>query len=145
MFKSLKTVLSSSFSLSTNSWKTKLLTDWPAIVGNLHDKITLEKIHGDTIIIGVYDVSWLQELYMLSAVLLKTINGHLDKPYLKKIRLKYTTKKSTPVIIPKKKIKAPLERKKIPLNSLESGALLKIKDKEMRDALHLFLSRCKTK
>lgn len=145
MFKSLKTVLGNSFSLSTNSWKTKLLTDWPTIVGNLHDKITLEKIHGDTIIVGVYDVSWLQELYMLSAVLLKTINGHLDKPYLKKIRLKYATKKSTRKVLPKQKSKAPIERKKIKLNALESGALLKIKDKDMRDALHLFLSRCKTK
>ena len=145
MFKSLKTVLGNSFSLSTNSWKTKLLTDWPTIVGNLHDKITLEKIQGDTIIVGVYDVSWLQELYMLSGVLLKTINGHLDKPYLKKIRLKYATKKSTRAIIPKQKPKAPVEREKIKLNALESGALLKIKDKDMRDALHLFLSRCKTK
>lgn len=143
--KSLKTVLEGSFSLSTNSWKTKLLTEWPTIVGNLHDKITLEKIHGDTIIIGVYDVSWLQELYMLSAVLLKTINSHLDKPYLKKIRLKYATKKNNPIVVTKKKIEPTVERKKIELNAMESGALLKIKDNEMREALHLFLSRCKTK
>lgn len=144
MFKSLKTVLDGSFSLSTNSWKTKLLTEWPTIVGNLNDKITLEKIHGDTLIIGVYETSWLQELYMLSSVLIKTINSHLDKPYIKRIRLKYATKTTSKSIVPKKKIVVPVERKKITLNALESHALLKIKDKDMRDALHLFLSRCKT-
>ena len=144
MFKPLKSILKGSFSLSTNSWKTKLLTQWPAIVGNLNDKITLEKIQEDTLIIGVYETSWLQELYMLSSVLIKTINSHLDKPYIKRIRLKYATKKSTPSVIAKKKNVAPVKRKKITLNSLESGALLKIKDQDMRDALHLFLSRCKS-
>jgi len=143
MFKSVKTLLKGSFSLNTNSWKTKLLTEWPTIVGNLHDKITLEKIHEDTVIIGVYDASWLHELYMLSAVLLKTLNSHLDKPYIKKIRLKHATKNT--IKTPKQKQKAPLERKKATLNALESHALLKIKDKDMREALHSFLSRCKTK
>lgn len=146
MFKSLKSVLDSSFSLSTNSWKTKLLTEWPTIVGNLNDKITLEKIHGDTLIIGVYETSWLQELYMLSSVLIKTINSHLDKPYIKRIRLKYATKNNTPSSLTKtKKMPPVIERKKITLNALESRTLLKIKDKDMREALHLFLSRCKTK
>lgn len=146
MFKSLKSVLKGSFALSNNSWKTKLLTEWPTIVGSLHDKITLEKIHGDTLIIGVYETSWLQELYMLSSVLIKTINSHLDKPYIKKIRLKYATKNSSKIVIPKKiQKKAPVERKKAPLNALEARALLKIKDIDMRNALHLFLSRCKTK
>lgn len=145
MFKSLKTVLNGSFSLSTNSWKTKLLTEWPTIVGNLHDKITLEKIHGDTLIIGVYETSWLQELYMLSSVLIKTINSHLDKPYIKRIRLKYATKKTSQAPLTKKKKEAVVVREKITLNALESRTLLKIKDKDMREALHLFLSRCKTK
>lgn len=146
MFKSLKSVLKGSFALSNNSWKTKLLTEWPTIVGNLNDKITLEKIHGDTLIIGVYETSWLQELYMLSSVLIKTINSHFDKPYIKKIRLKYATKNSSKIIIPKKIQKTvPVERKKATLNALETRALLKIKDKDMRNALHLFLSRCKTK
>lgn len=143
MFKSLKSVLSSSFALSTNSWKSKLLTEWPTIVGNLQDKMILEKIHGDTVVIGVYEASWLQELYMLSTVLIKTINSHLDKPYIKKIRFKHATKNIQKAAYPQKQ--APLERKKVTLNALESRALLKIKDVEMQEALHSFLSRCKTK
>lgn len=144
MFKSLKSVIDGSFSLSTNSWKTKLLTDWPNIVGNLHDKMTLEKIHGDTLIIGVYEASWLHELYMLSSVIIKTINNHLDKPYIKKIRFKHAAK-SYKKIIPKNIQNKPIERTKVSLNALESRALSKIKDQEMKDALHLFLSRCKEK
>ncbi|MFT6765319.1 MAG: hypothetical protein ACJAZS_000194 [Alteromonas naphthalenivorans] len=145
MFKSLKHVLNGSFSMNTNSWKTKLLSEWPTIVGSLHDKITLEKIYEDTIVIGVYEAAWLQELYMLSSVLIKTINGHLDKPYIKKIRFKHATR-----IEQKKNFKKTIKtqstpREKVTLNSLEARALLKIKDVEMRNSLHLFLSRCKTK
>ena len=141
MFRSLKVLLSSSFK-TPNAWKTKLLADWPEIVGNLHDKMTLEKVYEDTLIIGVYEACWLQELYMLSSVLIKTINEHLDIPHIKKIRFKHASRKVEKKI--KVKIKEPTTpRIKITLNSMEAQALLKIKDEEMRSALHLFLSRCK--
>jgi hypothetical protein len=145
MFKTLKSVLKGSFGINTNSWKTKLLSEWPTIVGTLHDKMTVEKVYEDTIVIGVYEASWLQELYMLSAVLIKTINSHLDKPYIKKIRFKHASRTVQKHTVKKHFKKTTTERKKITLNSIEARALLKIKDKDTRDALHSFLSRCKTK
>lgn len=144
MFKSLKTVIATTIG-QPQCWKKKLLADWPTIVGNLHSRMHLEKVYDDTLIIGVYDSSWLNELYLLSNVLIKTINQSLEKPYIKNVRFKHTT----PIIsTAHKKIKEKKEekvRKKITLNSYEAQALLKIKDEEMRTALHLFLSRCKEK
>lgn len=143
MFKSLKTLLSSSFK-TPNAWKTRLLAEWPEVVGNLHDKMTLEKVYDDTLIIGVYEASWLQELYMLSGVLIKTINEHLGTPHIKKIRFKHATQKAEKRVKKKEK-KNTFVPSKITLNSTEAKALLNIKDEEMRTALHLFLSRCKRK
>lgn len=143
MFKSLKTLLDNSFT-GPQSWKTKLLSDWPEIVGNLHDKMCLEKVYDDTLVIGVYNTSWLQELYMLSSVIVKTVNQNLEQPYIKKIRFKHTSRKKT-VKTTIKKEQPIAAREKVQLNSYETQALLKIKDEEMRTALHLFLSRCKTK
>lgn len=145
MFKSLKSVLSSSFKISKNSWKTKLIAEWPTIIGNLHDKMTLEKVYEDFVVIGVYEASWLQELYMLSAVLIKTINSHLEQPYIKKIRFKHATRTTRKHPLKKTMTYSTEPRKKSILNSLEAKALLKIKDKDTREALHSFLSRCKEK
>ncbi len=144
MFKSLKTVLAATIG-QPQCWKRKLLAEWPTIVGTLHSRMNLEKVYDDTLIIGVYDSSWLNELYLLSHVLIKTINQALEKPYIKKVRFKHVVPlpSSAGKKIPEKK-EAPT-RVKITLNSYEAQALLKIKDEEMRTALHLFLSRCKEK
>ena len=83
----------------------------------------LEKIEGNTLIIGVYQASWLQELYLLSTVLLKTINNNLKYPYIKKLRFKHASplkKKSIQPII--KTIKK-IEYKPIVLSNKEVHAL----------------------
>ena len=143
MFKPIKSLLSPTIK-SSNSWKTQLLAQWPDIVGNLHSKMNLEKVYNDTLVIGVYDAGWLQELYMLSNVIIKIVNDHLKETRIKKIRFKHTV--YTPVKQKTKTKKSEsIPRKKIPLNSQEKKTLSRIKDVETRNALHLFLSRCKEK
>ena len=43
-------------------WRWLLLNHWPQIMGPLHEQVRLEKIEGTTLILGVYQSSWLQEL-----------------------------------------------------------------------------------
>lgn len=121
-------------------WKLTLLNQWEAIMGKLAQHATIEKIHDDTIIIGVYDSSWLQELYLLSPTLLHTINQHLDRPRLKQIRFKQTMrstkKESTPKEEPTK------IKKEVRLNATEETALERIQDPALQKALKSFLVRC---
>ena len=123
-----------------NNWKLQLLQNWDSIFGNLSTKVHLEKVTDDTIVLGVIDACWMQELYMLSHILLKTINEKLDQPRIKKLRFKRVGN-------PKqyKHLKAPprkKEAKPVVLSSAEEQALNTIEDPELRTVLKKFLIRC---
>ncbi|MCF7900417.1 DUF721 domain-containing protein [Candidatus Babeliales bacterium] len=139
MAQQLKHLLRSVF--KKENWKLELLSNWESVVGNLADKMRLEKIEGGTLHIGVYQSSWMHELYLLSAVLKKTINTHLGNTYITHIRLKYVEKTS---IKEQKQIKTvqKIIYTPIVLTTKEEHALTKIKDSELQKALHNFLSRC---
>jgi len=87
MAKPIKNILDS-FLKTNNSWKAQLLQDWPKIIGKLQDKVSIEKVQDSTLVLSVADACWLQELYLLSPVLLKTINQKLDRPRIKRLRFK---------------------------------------------------------
>jgi hypothetical protein len=123
-----------------DSWKVQLLSNWDSIVGNLKNKMRLEKVENNYLVIGVYEASWLQELYMLSSVLIKTINQSLDKNRITHIKFVHTTVKKNKE--KKIKIEKIIDRKPISLNKIEQEALIRIKDPELKSALHGFLSRC---
>ncbi len=136
--KSLKDLLSNTFQAT---WKTKLLTEWPTIMGNLKDQVTLEKIYDDNLVLGVRDTSWLHELYMLSPVLIKSINAHLEKPYIKTIRLKQSTATKKKELIPEP---APVSHASKPLllHTKDHKALASIKDDSLKNVIKTFLHRC---
>ncbi|PKN03351.1 hypothetical protein CVU75_02690 [Candidatus Dependentiae bacterium HGW-Dependentiae-1] len=125
----------------THDWKITLLRSWPDIVGPLCSKVSVEKITEDTMLLVVQDSCWLQELYLLSPVLLKTINKTLDAPRIKNLRFRVA---SSAVKKEKKRNveikKQPL--KKVYLNPTEEAALKKIGDQELTHALRQFLVRC---
>jgi hypothetical protein len=91
------------------NWKTDLLYKWNDIIGPLHSKVRIEKVYENTLILGVFNSCWMQELYLLAPLLIKTINEKLDQPYIKEIRFKHIgikkqkTIKITPTVIKKKK------------------------------------------
>jgi len=110
-------------------------------MGKLANHVTIEKIYPDTIILGVYDSCWLQELYLLSATLLQTINQNLDQPRIKQLRFKQTTRKK----------KAPTQQidtmpkfttTDVSMSQSEQVALSRITDESMRAVLKSFLIRC---
>ncbi len=123
-----------------HNWKLQLLQNWPTILGHLNTKVHLEKIHDDTLVLGVSDSCWLQELYMLSPLLLRTINKKLDAPRIKSLRFKkvgikrQTHKKATVV--------KRHSYKEVPLTHKQEEALHNIKDPALRIAMSDFLRRC---
>ncbi len=121
------------------NWKIDLLYRWNDIIGSLHNKVRIEKIHDDILILGVIHSCWMQELYILSPLLIKTINEKLDQPHIKEIRFKHVgVKKSKQNIIrPQATIK-----KNITLSTQDERTLAKIADPVLREALKTFRMRC---
>jgi hypothetical protein len=124
-----------------HDWKIALLRSWPDIVGPLATKVRIEKITENALVLGVQDSCWLQELYLLSPMLLKTINKTLDQPRIKTLRFMVadiTIKNGK-----KKSLEQPKQPpKKVYLNSTEQAALSAIVDQELSHALRQFLVRC---
>lgn len=139
MAQALKVLLNSVLK-TESTWKTDLLTHWPEIVGDLGSKVTLEKIQDTTLVLSVANASWMQELYLLSPLLLRTINEKLDQPRIKHLRFKQAELKkarpsrSVPQQVP--------QLQEIHLSSREQAALAKINDPQLSSALKRFLTRC---
>jgi len=124
-----------------DNWKTKLLYNWRDIIGNLHEKVTIEKINNDTMVLGVCNSCWMQELYLLSPVLLKTINESLDQPRIKQLRFIHAGRKKQKQ---KKTTHAQPQRaqKSRALSPAEQKVLENITDPTLRKALEEFRMRC---
>jgi hypothetical protein len=122
------------------NWKTDLLYRWNDIIGSLNSKVRIEKIYDDTLVLGVFHPCWMQELYLLSPLLIKTINEKLDQPYIKQIRFKQTCLKH------RKKNNscqsATKKKKEIILTKEDEHTLAKIADPALRDVLKAFRIRC---
>lgn len=129
--------------LEKEDWRLDLARDWNTIVGSLKTRVRLEKVYDDTLVIGVYEYQWMQELYLLSPVLKQQINEYLKKDRINHIRLKLVEDRKRKPIAPKTK---PLVRpKKVCLNSIQENALNEIPDTALQNSLVDFLGRCLAK
>ncbi len=135
----LKTFLDS-FIGQNDNWQLQLLKNWPTIVGTIKTKVQLLKIYDDMLIIGVFDSCWMQELYLLTPILLSMINEKLDKPRIQKLRFK--------TIVPSQQKKKSLitqtvrAKRAIVLQPKEIAMLETIKDEQLRVVLKDYLVRC---
>ncbi len=137
--KNLKSIFSTIMP-QTADWKLQLLSTWDTVMGNLASKVRLEKIQNDTLTLAVSDSCWLQELYLLTPMLIKNINAHLDEPRIKHLRFKkagVATKK--PALQPTSQQK---QHRPVTLTSQEQAALAAIQDPQLRSSLEQFLIRC---
>ncbi|MGE0206962.1 MAG: DUF721 domain-containing protein [Candidatus Babeliales bacterium] len=130
-----------SYIAEQKNWKALLLQQWPTIIGTLRERVTLEKIEDDMLVLGVYDSSWMQELYLLTPVILQTINANLDQPRIKRLRFKQVGRKKNKETGKEFSQKVNPETK-ILLTQQENDALANIKDEHLRDVLKKFLIRC---
>jgi hypothetical protein len=137
----LKSLLNSVMS-TEDDWRLRLVRQWPLIVGDLHGKMRLEKVAHDTVIIGVYDSHWMQELFMLSRVIIKTINEKLGANYVAKLRFILASAKE---IRKKKQSDAPINQKKrsaATMSPAQRKALSSVKDDQLQTILQQFFERC---
>lgn len=126
--------------LPSNKWELQLVQKWPTIIGDLQQHVHIEKMLGDTIILGVYDSSWLQELYMLSPLLLKNINKHLINHTIHNLRFKQTIKKYTKR--KEKSFHSNQTEKPAKLSMHHEKVLTKIADDDLKTSLIRYLARC---
>lgn len=139
--KSIKTLLTENTSFSSSAWQWQLASHWPDIMGNLTSIVSLEKLYGTTLILGVYEQSWIAELHMLSNVIIKTIHEHIKGIRIEKIIFKYVQK--TKKEKQEKKKHLPAHEFAVNLTSQEHHALRHIKDSELKEYLTHFLLSCK--
>ncbi|NBV40747.1 DUF721 domain-containing protein [bacterium] len=139
---SLQTLVSSYFQdTAHNNWKIQLILAWPTIIGNLADKVSIEKIKDHQLILRVQSASWMQELYCLSTMIIQKINNHLGKRVIHSVHFTLGTK-----VYKQKNTKqnSPFTEKTEPysLSTREKKVLSLIKDQELSKALEQFLHRC---
>jgi len=124
-----------------HAWKYNLMRNWQHIMGPLCSKVRIEKICDDTLVLGSASSCWMQELYLLSPLIIKTINQNLDKPRIKQIRFKKVG--ATPQSYSKKENTRQKQAvKEILLTLQQKQALEQIDDPQLRKALEQFLKRC---
>lgn len=138
MPKHVHTFLSSLLPKQEN-WKVQLLSNWQSIMGNLHTKVQLEKIYEDTLVLSVNNAAWLQELYLLSPMLLNAINQKLDQPRIKHLRFKQAGIRVAPIQKGETQTK---HYKHVAFTADERAVLNNMKDPQLREALQAFLIRC---
>ncbi len=126
--------------LEKDDWRLNLARQWDQVVGSLKTRIRLEKIYNDTLVIGVYEYHWMQELYLLSPELRQKVNHFLQEDRITHIRFKLVEEKKR---APSKPPPAPLVRpEKIVLTSSQKKALKCIEDNHLKESLIDFWGRC---
>ena len=127
-------------------WKMDLLERWEGLIGNLKDKVSIEKIERDVLTLGVVHPAWSQELFFLSDFLKDKINTALKAQRIKKIRFKTKGDVRKRVVATKKITQAQVdvcdidENIALPVNGEKSLQL--IKSEECRQALQRYYIRC---
>ncbi len=138
MIVNLTELLKTSWTRKTDAWRIRIITDWPQIAGNLQERARVEKVYDDTLILGVYDSCWMQELYLLSNMIMHKVNQYLGGKYILKIRLKYVQKQTFKSLSIMTEQVSEIQK----LTPLEQRSLQVVADPELQVVLQKFLIRC---
>jgi hypothetical protein len=130
-----------------DDWRIYLLQNWQSIIGALRNRIRLEKIQDTTLIIGVYESHWMQELYLLQRFIISTINKHLGYPRVMQLKFKLVENKnqeaSKETILPQRNTLKSNIIMPVILTYEQKKALHSIEDKQLQKMLVLYLTRCR--
>lgn len=127
--------------LPTNNWRLMLIKEWPTILGPLSNRVSIESIHEGTIVLGVNDACLMQELYLLSPLIVSTIQKTIGNSYIKQVRLK-RTEMTVYQSRSSQTIQRPCAQKTVSLTRVETHALECVNDLELREALKKYCIRC---
>lgn len=126
-----------------NDWRFELIKNWDKVAGGLKTRIRLESIFSSTVVIGVYESHWMQELFLLSNVILNNINTVITNYKVTNIKFKLVNARK----VFNKKIYNFNKLTRLPavLNETQTQALKKLNNKELETVLVSFLARCQEK
>jgi hypothetical protein len=133
--KQLKDIFNNINQITKYGWHYEFIKSWPTIARGLEEHMTIGKIQKDSVTLEVHDSSWLQEVHLLSPVILNRIQQFY--PVIQKIKV---TKISRKRIEHKKEI---LSLNKI--TDQEKNVVKIVKDKDLAKALLNYYSICNTK
>ena len=120
--------------VASENWRFTVLKNWSTIMGSLVQQARVERMYDDMIVIGVYEVHWMQEFYMLSHVIIRKINEHAGENRIKKLRFKLIGRSQERV--QKKKISGVCSSKKGRIiTSREKEVLSSVRDVHLQQVL----------
>jgi predicted nucleic acid-binding Zn ribbon protein len=125
---------------ASQAWQQQLFQHWPDAIGKLSRRMRIEYIRDNLLIIGVYDVHWMHELYMMTADIRDRINIYLGDDYVYKIQFKIAKKRRKPAVAENKQDVFHVERRD--LSETQKSKLQVIDDVGLAQALTSFWSRC---
>lgn len=130
-----------------HSWKVKLLENWDKIAEKFKDKVIIEKIQEDLLVLGVCHPTWAQELFLNSDYLKREVNKFFKEEKIKKIQFRIVNfdllKEKMRPQQNLNNIKNQGNFKKRELTPLEDEHLRKVKDKILQESLKQFYFCCK--
>ena len=131
--------LANHFAAQIGDWQMRIMQGWGEIAGELSKQARVEKIIKDTLVLGVYDTCWMQELHLLSSVICQKVNQYIGQKQIRQIRVKYVQKHVFRPLLAKPINNNP----QINLTSPELQTLKNIIDPELRSAIQSFWIRCR--
>lgn len=119
-----------------NDWRTYLAREWHKAVGALADRMRLESVKNDLLIVGVYDPHWITELHYLAPQIIQEINTFLGGSRITRLQFVIATRKNET----RKKIATTQQyrHKKASMSPHHIQILSSIKDGNLHDALEKF-------
>jgi len=142
MISPLDALVKTFFKKHDRSWQMYLIQNWQTITGSLHSRICLEKIQGDTVVIGVYDAHWMQELFILQSMLIDMMNASFDKQHIKQVRFKLAKKRPELVQKSRQVVCHRTTRAPRSLTAAHEDALAAVKDQQLQKVLYTLLQHC---
>lgn len=124
-----------------DDWRKRLVKEWPALVGDLHTHMRFEKLSHDVLVIGVYDMHWMHELYMMAPMIVQAINEKLGGDYVAKVRFVVVNKNEHARTAGAHKRDTHLNAK--PLADEQKKVLATVKDQQLQEVLSKLWYRCK--
>lgn len=127
-------------------WKFILFKQWDLIIGTLKNRVTIEKIDGDTLYLSTTHPAWANEILLLAPLLKQKINTCLTSPKIRNIHLKASPNKAKSSIEMAKPMPSqPTAHQPIQsvLTPQEKTILAHLPDKTLQLVIANYFIRCK--
>jgi len=117
----------------------QLLRAWPDIMGKLHRYTRMETFYPDkTLLIGVYDPQWMQELRCLSNEIVQHINDYFQKTIVTQVRCRLVARRRQKNSSYRPYVSRHEASQQLQLTSHAEQVLYQIPDQRLRQALDAF-------